>query len=78
MRYLVDEAFPEAKKIRLVMDASGDTFTRSHIRAVRAGAGAAYRAKAGISLHAETCQLAQYGGNRVKRFGKAMFIAPDW
>ena len=58
MRWLVDEAYPEVAVVRVVLDNLNTHRMASLYETFPA---------AGVSLHPQARQLAQYGGNRVQR-----------
>ena len=66
MRWLVDEAYPEAQVVRLVLDNLNTHRTASLYETFPAAEAPAHRPEAGISLHPQAWQLAQYGGDRVQ------------
>jgi len=66
IRWLVDEVYPEARVIRLVMDNLNTHTAASLYEAFPPAGSAAHLAAIGGALHAQTWQLAQYrrGGDQ--------------
>ena len=54
MRWLVDEAYPDAKVIRLVLGQSQHSQARFVVRRLRASRSATHRQASGVSLHSQT------------------------
>ena len=71
MRWLVDEAYPQAQVVRLVLDNLNTRWTAYLYETLPSGGGPAHRPATGVSLYPEARQLAQYGGNRVQCPGLA-------
>ena len=64
MRWLVDEAYPEAQVVRLVLDNLNTHRTASLYETFPACGGPAHRPAAGVSLHPQARQLVEHGGDR--------------
>ena len=71
MRDLVDEHYPKAERIRVVLDHLS-AHSGGALPDLRARRGTADSAPARVSLHAKTRQLAQHGRDRDRRDGLAM------
>ena len=67
MRWLVDEAYPEAPVVRVVLDNLNTHPRGVAVRDVPSGRGPADCETAGVPLHPEARELVEYGGNRVQR-----------
>ena len=67
MRWLVDEAYPEVEVVRVVLDNLNTHRTGVAVRDLPSGRGPAHCETAGVPLHPQARQLAQYGGDRVQR-----------
>ena len=67
MRWLVDEAYPDIPVIRLVLDNLKHPPQGVFVSDFSGGGGPAHHQAAGVSLHAQARQLAEYGGDRVQR-----------
>ena len=63
MKWLVDEAYPEAEVVRVIMDNLNRAQSGFFVRSVCAGGSAPDCQKAGVPLHAETRFVAQHGGD---------------
>ncbi len=72
VRALVEEVYPEAEKVVLVMDNLNTHKLASLLRGVPAGAGPSDRRAAGDPPHDEARQLAEYGGDRAVGAGEAV------
>ena len=67
MKWLVDEAYPSAESVRVVLDNLNTHQARFALRCVRAARSAAHRQASGVPLHSSTRQLAQHGRDRAER-----------
>ena len=67
MRWLVDEAYPDAPVVRVVLDNLNTHRMASLYETFPAERSSAHRQAAGISPHAQARQLAEHGGDRVQR-----------
>ena len=72
MRWLVDEAFPDAPVVRLVLDNLNTHRMASLYEGLPAGGGSTHRQAAGVPLHAQARQLVEYGGDGVQRAGPSL------
>jgi DDE superfamily endonuclease len=70
MRWLVDEAYPNAWIIRVVLDNLNIHTSASLYRSLSAKRGASVGSETGVSPHAQTRQLAERGGMRIGRAGQ--------
>ena len=61
MKWLVDEAYPDVKMVRLVLDNLNTHKTGFVVRRLRASRSAADRQAPGVPLHSSTRQLAEHG-----------------
>ena len=67
MRWLVDEAYPEADVVRLVLDNLNTHRKASLYEAFPAEEARRNSQETGVSPHPQAWQLAEYGGDRVQR-----------
>ena len=67
MRWLMDEAYPDVPMVRLVLDNLSTHRPTSPVPELSRGGGPAHRQAAGVPLHPQAWQLAEYGGDRVQR-----------
>ena len=67
MRWLVDETCPEAEMVRVVLDNLNTHRMASLYETFPAPEVRRDRPTAGVSLHPQARELAEYGGNRVQR-----------
>ncbi len=72
MKYLVDVAHPEAKKIKVVQDNLNTHVKASLYKAFPPEEARSIRIAARLSLYSEAWKLVKYGGNRVKCFKQTM------
>ena len=72
MRDLVDEHYPEAERIRVVLDNLSTHSAAAALPRLRSRRGTTDSPSARVSLHAETRQLAQHGRDRNRRDGQAV------
>ncbi len=72
MKWLVDERYPEAKKVRIVLDNLNTHTAASLYEAFAPEEARRLVKKTGVSLHAEARQLVEHGGNRVERVATPM------
>lgn len=73
MKWLVDERYPEAEVIRVVMDNLNTHTKASLYETFEPAGGKTYCEEVGISSHAQAWKLAQSGRNRVEYIDEAMF-----
>jgi hypothetical protein len=66
LRWLAEELHPDAEKLVPVTD-NLNTHPGLPVRGVRPGPGEAHRGAAGVALHAQARELAEHGGDRVRR-----------
>ena len=76
MRDLADIHYPNAELIRVVMDNLSTHTAGSPIRSLPGARGASHPSAPGVSLHTQTRQLAQHGGNRDRRVARSMSGSP--
>ena len=67
MRWLVDEAYPEAQVVRLVLDNLNTHRTASLYETFPAAEARRIARPAGVSLYAQARELVEHGGDRVQR-----------
>ena len=76
MRWLGDAAYPEAERIRVVLDNLNTHRPASLYEAFEAKGSQTGDPTAGVSLYSQTWELAQHGGDRVQRLQQPMFESP--
>ena len=75
MRWLVDEAYPEAGVVRVVLDNLNTHRMASLYETFPGCGGPADCPTAGVPLHPQARELAEHGGNRVQRAVPLLFEA---
>ena len=76
MRWLGDAAYPEAERIRVVLDNLNTHRPASLYEAFEPKEARRVIPTAGVSLYSQTWELAQHGGDRVQRLQQPMFESP--
>ena len=76
MKWLVDEAYPEATVIRLVLDNLNTHKLGSLYEAFEPLRGASHSQRAGASLHSDSRKLAEHGGDRTEHLQQGVSEPP--
>ena len=66
-QHLIDTVYRSARRIHLVVDNLSTHFRSCFVETLGAQAAKKLLAQGGLPLHAETCKLAEHGGNRNRR-----------